>query len=96
MAETNILSTLYFLFFLVDNFYRVDTLSLPYGNVMKKNDIIMTAMSLVEDDICTIEGVCIKCGAVIHGVEPDAMKYKCETCETDTVYGAHQILLMFG
>tara|TARA_Y100000310_G_scaffold328204_1_gene395938 strand:+ start:1032 stop:1325 length:294 start_codon:yes stop_codon:yes gene_type:complete len=36
MAETSILSTLYFLLFSVDNFCGVDTLSLPYGNVMKK------------------------------------------------------------
>ncbi len=71
-------------------------MALPYGNVMKKNDIIMTAMSLVEDDICTIEGVCIKCGEITHGVEPDAEKYKCESCETDTVYGAEQILLLFA
>jgi len=53
-------------------------------------------MSLLEDDICTIEGVCIKCGEITHGVEPDAEKYKCESCETDTVYGAEQVLIMFA
>jgi hypothetical protein len=63
---------------------------------MDKNTIIRTAMSLLEDDICTIEGVCIKCGEITHGVEPDAEKYKCESCETDTVYGAEQVLIMFA
>ena len=53
-------------------------------------------MSLLEDDICTIEGVCIKCGEITHGVEPDAEKYKRESCETNTVYGAQQIVLLFG
>ena len=65
---------------------------------MKKNkqDIVKTAMGLMEEDICTIEGVCIKCGEITHGVEPDAEKYKCESCETNTVYGAQQIVLLFG
>ena len=53
-------------------------------------------MSLMEEDMDTIEGVCIECGIVHHGVEPDAMKYKCDNCETNTVYGAQQIVLLFG
>ena len=53
-------------------------------------------MGLMEQDIDTIEGVCIKCGIVHHGVEPDAEKYKCDSCETNTVYGAEQIILLFA
>ena len=63
---------------------------------MEKNTIVSTAMGLMEDDICTIEGVCIKCGEITHGVEPDAEKYKCENCETNTVYDAEQIVFLFG
>ena len=66
--------------------------------VMKKNkqSVVETAMGLMEEDIDTIEGVCIECGEVTHGVEPDAEKYKCDGCETNTVYGAQQIVLLFG
>ena len=59
-------------------------------------NIVQTAIGLLEDDMDTIEGVCIKCGVVHHGVEPDAEKYKCDSCETNTVYGADQIILLFG
>ena len=64
--------------------------------IKNKQNIVKTAMGLMEEDICTIEGVCIKCGEIAHGVEPDAEKYKCENCETNTVYGAEQIVFLFG
>jgi hypothetical protein len=64
--------------------------------IKNKQNIVETAMSLMEEDIDTIEGVCIECGIVHHGVEPDAEKYKCDNCETNTVYGAEQIVLLFG
>jgi hypothetical protein len=64
--------------------------------IKNKQNIVETAISLMEEDMDTIEGVCIECGIVHHGVEPDAMKYKCDNCETNTVYGAQQIVLLFG
>jgi|TARA_Y100000310_G_scaffold8488_1_gene9057 hypothetical protein len=64
--------------------------------IKNKQNVVETAMGLMEEDMDTIEGVCIKCGEITHGVEPDAEKYKCESCETDTVYGAQQIVLLFG
>lgn len=39
-------------------------------------------------------GFCIKCGEEQEGTEPDARKYDCEACETATVYGAEELLLM--
>jgi len=65
---------------------------------MKKNkqSVVETAIGLLENDMDTIDGVCIKCGIVHHGVESDAEKYKCDNCETNTVYGADQIVLLFG
>lgn len=41
-------------------------------------------------------GFCIACGAYHDGVEPDARKYECEECGESKVYGAEEILLMFG
>jgi len=36
------------------------------------------------------------CGEEQAGVEPDATKYKCESCGKKEVYGAEEGLLMFG
>jgi DNA-directed RNA polymerase subunit RPC12/RpoP len=39
------------------------------------------------------EGHCINCGAQAFAVEPDARKYKCETCGANAVYGNEQLLI---
>jgi hypothetical protein len=39
-------------------------------------------------------GVCLKCGAEAYGVEPDARKYRCESCGALAVYGLEQALVM--
>jgi anaerobic ribonucleoside-triphosphate reductase len=38
-------------------------------------------------------GFCVYCGAEVDGVEPDAERYECDSCERRGVYGAEQILL---
>lgn len=43
----------------------------------------------MEDD-----GICIACGEDAMHVEPDAEKYKCESCGEPAVYGCEQMLLM--
>lgn len=40
------------------------------------------------------EGLCYKCGYEVDGVEPDATHYTCEDCETPSVFGTEQLLLM--
>lgn len=39
-------------------------------------------------------GFCLACGAEAYGVEPDARKYRCDSCALHTVYGAEEIALM--
>jgi hypothetical protein len=39
-------------------------------------------------------GLCLTCHDMVHGVEPDARKYKCESCGAHTVYGLEEALLM--
>ena len=39
-------------------------------------------------------GFCRVCGAEAHGVEPDARRYTCESCEMNFVYGAEELALM--
>lgn len=40
------------------------------------------------------KGFCLACGAIADGVEPDARKYKCESCDAEKVYGAEELVLM--
>jgi len=39
-------------------------------------------------------GFCIACGENAYGVEPDARRYVCESCDVKAVYGAEELLLM--
>ena len=39
-------------------------------------------------------GFCVTCGADAEGVEPDARRYKCESCGEPGVYGAEELLMM--
>ena len=41
-------------------------------------------------------GICIACGNFQYQVEPDAEKYKCESCGERKVYGAAQAILLFA
>ncbi len=57
--------------------------------------ILCTAMNLLEEGE-EYAGVCTDCGAVSYEVEPDACEYPCDECEANKVYGAEQIVVMFG
>jgi hypothetical protein len=39
-------------------------------------------------------GWCLACGEEVDGVEPDARRYICETCNQPTVYGMEELLQM--
>jgi hypothetical protein len=39
-------------------------------------------------------GFCTECGREQCGVEPDARKYRCESCGAMSVFGAEELLLM--
>lgn len=41
-------------------------------------------------------GFCLHCGMETDNVEPDARGYKCCECGRHEVYGAEELLLMFG
>ena len=41
-------------------------------------------------------GFCVACGLEHEGIEPDAGKYKCESCGERAVYGAEELLIMVG
>ena len=38
-------------------------------------------------------GFCIECGDQAEGVEPDARRYRCESCGANAVYGAEELLI---
>ena len=39
-------------------------------------------------------GFCVACGAWADAVEPDAERYRCETCGQMQVFGAEQLVLL--
>jgi hypothetical protein len=39
-------------------------------------------------------GFCLACGEEAYGVEPDAQRYRCESCDALKVYGIEQLILM--
>ena len=39
------------------------------------------------------EGICLSCGRIQAGVEPDARCYPCEDCEEDTVFGVEETII---
>lgn len=49
--------------------------------------------SAVESDDCL--GYCMYCGEQAYRVEPDARRYRCESCGSFAVYGAEELLLYF-
>lgn len=55
-------------------------------------------LAAVESQHTALEnpGFCIVCGFEAEGCEPDAMKYKCESCGEKQVYGAEQLLLIIA
>jgi hypothetical protein len=38
-------------------------------------------------------GFCIACGEEAYGVEPDARRYECESCEEKQVYGLEELVM---
>ncbi len=41
-------------------------------------------------------GFCLACGCEVEGVEPDARRYECDACGEKRVYGAEELMIMFG
>ena len=39
-------------------------------------------------------GICLACGALQDGCEPDARKIRCEACGQNQVHGANDIMTM--
>ena len=66
------------------------------GQTSRGNDYYKFEMSEQEFVACDNdnEGLCVFCGEPAYGVEPDACKYSCESCEKNGVYGMQEVLMM--
>lgn len=51
-------------------------------------------MPVIKGDRLPEGGWCLQCGHEVDGVEPDARRYICESCEQPKVYGIEELLLM--
>jgi hypothetical protein len=65
---------------------------------MHKSVTIDRVMEGAESQMFGLEnpGICIACGDDADGCEPDARKYRCESCEERAVYGCEELLLMIA
>jgi hypothetical protein len=62
---------------------------------MKNNqEILEQAMAAMATD--QYIGFCLSCGTEHDGIEPDARRYHCDACDNDSVYGAEEIVIMYG
>lgn len=55
-------------------------------------DRVLDAVERRETDLDS-PGFCNACGEDAEGVEPDARKYRCESCGAMQVYGAEEYLV---
>jgi hypothetical protein len=59
-----------------------------------RSELLTLAMVLCEKD--ENEGICHSCGETQGNVEPDASKYKCDSCGEFAVYGAEETVLLLS
>lgn len=53
-------------------------------------------MSLIENNMFGIgnDGICLSCGEIQDGCEPDARNYECECCGGKNVFGLEEAMIM--
>ena len=53
-------------------------------------------MYLIEDSMfgCSNDGICLACGEIQPGCEPDARGYECEVCGEKKVFGLEEAMMM--
>lgn len=61
------------------------------ANKLKVFTIDSEEYQALQEDYC---GFCRACGETAFGVEPDARKYVCESCNAPQVYGLEELLIM--
>lgn len=65
---------------------------------LNKEEILDRAIRMCEERNTTLSnpGICLACGEDADDCEPDARNYECEACGENKVFGAEEILVMFG
>jgi len=75
-------------------------MELVFREAKKKNGDIVSVpvLELDEMEFSDLEsdysGVCLGCGEIASGVEPDASGYRCEACDAHKVVGLENGVLM--
>lgn len=60
-----------------------------------KDEVLECALAAVQSD--ELLGFCVKCGEEYpEQLEPDARKILCPFCGSNSVYGAEEIVLIYG
>ena len=58
----------------------------PNEEVYERVTSELTERAIVLIESCDSGGLCIRCMEEVEGVEPDARGYRCEECDTWTIY----------
>ena len=58
---------------------------------MKTPELIDRSLALASSE--TGEGLCAECGETVPGIDPQAVRAKCEQCGCSAVYGAKAFVL---
>ena len=75
-------------------------MNLVFKDARKKNGDIVSVpvLRVCETEYGNLEsdhaGLCFGCGEIAYGVEPDASRYQCESCDEDRVYGLENAMMM--
>ena len=64
------------------------------GEVVKV-PVLMLSLAEMHDLDSQYGGMCLSCGEVGYGVEPDAIGYKCEMCGENKVCGL-EVAVLYG
>jgi hypothetical protein len=58
--------------------------------------IILEEYGDLSNVLGSCEGICLDCGYIQPGVEPDARNYICEDCGADQVFGIEDVIITLG
>ena len=64
------------------------------SEVKVKPLVVRMSEDEIREAMTARQGVCLACGELADGWEPDARAYECEVCETSAVYGIKEALTM--
>lgn len=79
----------------MNNIEETKTEKKRFEAIMPPNWTIEEIREVAEENMfgMTNDGICVNCGDVRDGCEPDAERYPCYSCEENAVFGAELLFM---